>query len=101
MKISYNWLKQFLNIDLPAEEVARLLTDCGLEVEGIESFQSMKGGMQGLVIGEVMTCVKHPNADKLSLTTVNVGTENLLQIVCGGPNVAAGQKVIVATDGAM
>ncbi len=101
MKISYNWLKQYLNINLPAEEVARLLTDCGLEVESIESFQSMKGGMQGLVIGEVITCVKHPNADKLSLTTVNVGGENLLSIVCGAPNVAAGQKVIVATVGAM
>ena len=101
MKISYNWLKQYLNIQLPAEEVSRLLTDCGLEVEGLEIFQSMKGGMQGLVIGEVMTCVKHPNADKLSLTTVNVGAENLLQIVCGGPNIAAGQKVVVATVGAM
>jgi phenylalanyl-tRNA synthetase beta chain len=101
MKISYNWLKQYLNIVLPAEEVARLLTDCGLEVEGIELFQSMKGGLQGLVIGEVITCVKHPNADKLSLTTVNVGGENLLSIVCGAPNVAAGQKVVVATPGAM
>ncbi len=101
MKISYNWLKQYLNIQLPAEEVSRLLTDCGLEVEGLETFQSMKGGMQGLVVGEVMTCVKHPNADKLSLTTVNVGAESLLQIVCGGPNIAAGQKVVVATVGAM
>src|SRR5213078_2942584 len=101
MKISYNWLKQYLNIDLPPEEVARLLTDCGLEVEGIESFQSMKGGLQGLVIGEVITCSKHPNADKLSLTTVNTGGENLLSIVCGAPNVAAGQKVVVAIPGAL
>jgi len=101
MKISYNWLKQYLKIDLPAEEVARMLTDCGLEVEGIETFQSMKGGMAGLVIGEVMTCVKHPNADKLSLTTVNIGTGELLHIVCGAPNIAAGQKVVVAKVGAM
>jgi phenylalanyl-tRNA synthetase beta chain len=101
MKISYNWLKNYLNINLPSEEVSRLLTDCGLEVESIESFQSMKGGLQGLVIGEVLTCAKHPNADKLSITTVNVGAENILHIVCGAPNVAAGQKVIVATPGAM
>ena len=101
MKISYNWLKQYLNINLPPEEVARLLTDCGLEVEGIETFQSMKGGMKDVVIGEVITCVKHPNADKLSLTTVDIGTGNLLQIVCGGPNIAARQKVVVATVGAM
>jgi len=100
MKISYNWLKQYLSINLPTEEVARLLTDCGLEVEGMETFQSMKGGMKGLVVGEVMTCVKHPNADKLKLTTVDVATGTLLQIVCGGPNVEAGQKVIVALVGA-
>src|SRR5436190_12712619 len=100
MKISYNWLKQYLHINLPAEEVADLLTNCGLEVEGIEAFQSMKGGLEGLVIGEVKTCVKHPNADKLSLTTVDVGTGTLLNIVCGAPNVAAGQKCIVALPGA-
>jgi phenylalanyl-tRNA synthetase beta chain len=99
MKISYNWLKQYLHINLPAEEVADLLTNCGLEVEGIEAFQSLKGGLEGLVIGEVKTCAKHPNADKLSLTTVDIGKENLLSIVCGAPNVAAGQKVIVATVG--
>ena len=74
MKISYNWLKEYLHINLPAEEVAALLTNCGLEVEGIESFQSLKGGLEGLVIGEVKTCIKHPNADKLSLTTVDVAT---------------------------
>lgn len=100
MKISFNWLKQYLNVNLPAEEVARLLTDCGLEVEAIEPFESIKGGLQGLVIGEVITCEKHPNADKLKLTTVNIGEENLLHIVCGGPNVAAGQKVVVAVVGA-
>jgi phenylalanyl-tRNA synthetase beta chain len=101
MKISYNWLKQYLPINLDAVEAARMLTDCGLEVEGIESFQSMKGGLEGIVIGEVMTCVKHPNADKLHLTTVNVGQSELLHIVCGAPNVAAGQKVVVALPGAM
>jgi len=100
MKISYNWLKEYLRINLPPEEVAALLTNCGLEVEGLEPFQSMKGGLKGLVIGEVMTCMKHPNADKLSLTTVDVGTGTPLNIVCGAPNVAAGQKVVVATVGA-
>jgi phenylalanyl-tRNA synthetase beta chain len=100
MKISYNWLKEYLHINLPAEEAGHLLTNCGLEVEGIESFQSIKGGLEGLVIGEVKTCVKHPNADKLSLTTVDVGGEAPLSIVCGAPNVAAGQKVVVAMVGA-
>ena len=100
MKISYNWLKEYIDIDLPASEVAEMLTFCGLEVESIETFESIKGGLNGLVIGEVITKEKHPDADKLSLTTVNVGTENLLQIVCGAPNVAAGQKVIVAMVGA-
>jgi len=100
MKISFNWLKQYLHNNLFAEEVANLLTNCGLEVEGIESFQSMKGGLEGLVIGEVKTCVKHPNADKLSLTTVDVGHGSPLSIVCGAPNVAAGQKVVVAMVGA-
>jgi phenylalanyl-tRNA synthetase beta chain len=99
MKISYNWLKEYLHINLPAEEVGDLLTNCGLEVEGIESFQSVKGGFEGLVIGEVMTCFKHPNADKLSLTVVDVGDGNALSIVCGAPNVAAGQKVVVALVG--
>jgi len=101
MKISYNWLKQYLPVSNQAEDAARMLTDCGLEVEGIETFQSMKGGLEGIVIGEVMTCVKHPNADKLHLTTVNVGQSELLHIVCGAPNVAAGQKVVVALPGAM
>jgi phenylalanyl-tRNA synthetase beta chain len=100
MKISYNWLKEYIDIDLPAEKVAEMLTFCGLEVESIEPFESIKGGLNGLVVGEVITKEKHPDADKLSLTTVNVGTENLLQIVCGASNVAAGQKVIVALVGA-
>jgi phenylalanyl-tRNA synthetase beta chain len=100
MKISYNWLKEYINVDLPSEEVAEMLTFCGLEVESIESFESIKGGLRGLVVGEVLTKEKHPDADKLSLTTVNIGAENHLSIVCGAPNVAAGQKVIVALIGA-
>ena len=100
MKISYNWLKEYIDVDLPAEQVAEMLTFCGLEVEAIEPFESIKGGLEGLVVGEVITKEKHPDADKLSLTTVNVGADNLLHIVCGAPNVAAGQKVIVALIGA-
>ncbi|NPA45524.1 MAG: phenylalanine--tRNA ligase subunit beta [Chlorobi bacterium] len=99
MKISYNQLKQYIDIDLKPEELSKILTDIGLEVEGLEEFESVKGGLEGLVIGEVKTCEKHPNADKLSVTTVDVGTGELLPIVCGAPNVAAGQKVIVATVG--
>ncbi|WP_166963371.1 phenylalanine--tRNA ligase subunit beta [Yeosuana marina] len=99
MKISYNWLKQFIKIDWTPEKTGELLTDLGLEVEGIETYQSVKGGLEGIVIGKVLTCVKHPNADKLKLTTVDIGGETPLQIVCGAPNVAAGQKVPVATIG--
>jgi phenylalanyl-tRNA synthetase beta chain len=99
MKISYNWLKQFLKTDWPAEKTGDLLTDLGLEIEGIESYQSVKGGLEGIVIGEVLTCIQHPNADRLKITTVNIGTDEPLQIVCGAPNVAAGQKVPVATIG--
>ncbi len=99
MKISYNWLKQYINIDLDAETTAKILTDCGLEVESFEKFESVKGGLHGVVIGEVLTCSKHPNADKLSLTKVSVGSGLPLNIVCGAPNVAAGQKVLVATIG--
>ncbi|MFH6769459.1 phenylalanine--tRNA ligase subunit beta [Gaetbulibacter aquiaggeris] len=99
MKISYNWLKQFIKIDWTPEQTAELLTDLGLEVEGIETYQSVKGGLEGVVIGKVLTCVKHPNADKLKITTVDIGEESPLQIVCGAPNVAAGQKVPVATIG--
>ena len=100
MKISYNWLKQYVKTDLAPEELGKLLTGCGLEVESIEKVETVKGGLQGMVIGEVITKEKHPDADKLSLTTVNIGTGELLNIVCGAPNVAAGQKVIVATIGA-
>ena len=99
MKISYNWLKQFLKIDWDSHKTAELLTDLGLEVEGITPFESVKGGLKGIVVGEVLTCIKHPNADKLKLTTVNVGGETPLQIVCGAPNVDVGQKVAVATIG--
>jgi phenylalanyl-tRNA synthetase beta chain len=98
MKVSYNWIKQFLNIPDAIEEHAAILTSLGLEVEGIEPFESVKGGLKGVVVGEVLTCIKHPDADKLKLTTVNIGTA-IVQIVCGAPNVASGQKVPVATIG--
>ena len=99
MKISYNWLKQFIKIDMDAEEVGEILTDIGLEVEGIEKIESVKGGLEGVVAGRVITCEKHPNADRLSLTTVDLGDGEPVQIVCGAPNVAAGQMVPVATAG--
>ncbi|WAC12920.1 phenylalanine--tRNA ligase subunit beta [Dyadobacter pollutisoli] len=101
MKISYKWLKELIEITETPEEIGRLLTATGLEVESIEEIESIKGGLQGVVIGQVLTCEKHPEADRLSLTTVDAGGENPLSIVCGAPNVAAGQKVIVATVGAM
>ncbi len=99
MKISYNWLNDFVHINLKPEELGNILTNIGLEVEGIEEYTEVKGGMAGLVIGKVLTCKKHPDADKLSLTTVDIGNKSPLQIVCGDPNVAAGQKVIVAVVG--
>lgn len=99
MKISYNWLKQFINIDWNAEKTGELLTDLGLEIEGIETYESVKGGLKGIVVGEVLTCEQHPNADRLKVTTVNIGEAEPVQIVCGAPNVAAGQKVPVATIG--
>jgi phenylalanyl-tRNA synthetase beta chain len=99
MKISYQWLKSLINIEQTPEEVANLLTGCGLEAEGVEAFESIKGGLKGIVIGKVLTCVQHPNADRLRLTTVDIGAENPLQIVCGAPNVAAGQTVLVAPVG--
>lgn len=101
MTISYNWLEQYLPKKLSVEELSALLTSIGLEVEGIELIESIKGGLKGLVIGEVLTCEQHPNADKLKKTTVNVGGERALSIVCGAANVAAGQKVVVATLGCM
>ena len=99
MKISCNWLRQYINTDLPHEKLAELLTGCGLEVENAEEFYSVKGGLKGVVIGEVLSCVKHPGSDHLSLTTVNIGKDEPLKIVCGAPNVAASQKVAVALVG--
>jgi phenylalanyl-tRNA synthetase beta chain len=99
MKISYNWLKNYLNLQLPAEEVSMLLTDIGLEVENIDRVESIKGGLKGVVIGEVITKYQHPNADRLAVTTVDIGSDNLLKIVCGAPNLNIGQKVPVATVG--
>ncbi len=99
MKISYNWLKQFIDIDWEAEKTGELLTDLGLEVEGIEQFESVKGGLKGIVTGKVLEVWKHPNADKLSVTKVDLGEGEPVQIVCGAPNVAAGQIVPVATVG--
>jgi len=101
MKISYNWLKEFLRVDLEAEKVGEILTDLGLEVEGIETFESVKGSLAGVVVGKVLTCNQHPNADRLKITEVDLGQGETLQIVCGAPNVAAGQKVPVATIGTM
>jgi phenylalanyl-tRNA synthetase beta chain len=99
MKISYNWLKQFINLDWEAEKTGELLTDLGLEVEGIVPFSSVKGGLEGVVVGHVLTCEQHANADRLKVTTVDLGNGEPVQIVCGAPNVAAGQKVPVATVG--
>lgn len=100
MRISYNWLKQFIKTDLKSEEISEILTDLGLEVEGVDRFESLKGGLEGVVVGHVLTCEKHPDADKLKITTVDLGDGNPpVQIVCGAPNVAAGQKVPVATIG--
>ncbi|HEU4789145.1 MAG TPA: phenylalanine--tRNA ligase subunit beta [Flavobacterium sp.] len=99
MKISYNWLKQFIKIDWKSDETAALLTDLGLEVEIVEKYQSVKGGLEGIVVGHVLTCVPHPDADRLKITTVDLGDGVPLQIVCGASNVDAGQKVPVATIG--
>ena len=98
MKISYNWIKQFLKLDLPPKEVSIILTDLGLEVEGMAIFESIKGSLNGVVVGEVLECEKHPNADRLKVTQVDLGNEKV-QIICGAPNVAIGQKVPVAVLG--
>ncbi len=100
MKISYKWLKNYIDTDLSPEEISILLTDCGLEVESVEKFETVKGGLEGIVIGEVKSKEKHPDADRLNVTTVDVGTGTLLNIVCGASNVESGQKVVVATVGA-
>ena len=99
MKISLNWLKSYLPLDMDPTQIGEILTDIGLEVEGMESVESIKGGLEGLVIGKILTCEKHPDADKLQITTVNVGAEEPLHIVCGAPNCTAGQTVVVATHG--
>ncbi|HLY72356.1 MAG TPA: phenylalanine--tRNA ligase subunit beta, partial [Puia sp.] len=99
MTISYNWLCEYLPVNIDPEQLSRILTSVGLEVEGLEEYESIKGSLKGLIVGQVLTCEKHPNADKLKLTTVNVGEEKPLAIVCGAPNVAVGQKVIVAKPG--
>lgn len=100
MKVSYNWLKNYIKTDLSPEKMSEILTDTGLEVEGLEKVETIKGGLEGVVIGEVLTKEKHPDADKLNITTVNIGEGEPLQIVCGAPNVEAGQKVVVVTVGA-
>jgi phenylalanyl-tRNA synthetase beta chain len=100
MTISYNWLHDYLPVKIEPEKLSKILTSIGLEVESVEPYEEIKGGLAGLVIGEVVDCQKHPGADKLSLTKVNIGADEPLQIVCGAPNVAAGQKVVVATLGA-
>ena len=99
MNISYNWLKEYVNFDLTPEEVSAALTSIGLETGGVEEVQTIKGGLEGIVIGEVLTCEPHPNSDHMHVTTVNLGQGEPVQIVCGAANVAAGQKVVVATLG--
>lgn len=99
MKISYNWLKHYIDLNIEPLELAKILTGIGLEVGGIEYYEPIKGGLKGLIIGEVKTCIKHPNADKLRITTVDIGNPVMLQIICGAPNVESGQKVVVATIG--
>ena len=99
MKISYQWMRQFIQVDLPLNDQLELLTDLGLEVEGHQLFESVKGSLSGVVVGEVLSCLPHPNADRLRVTQVDIGHEENVQIVCGAPNVAQGQKVAVATVG--
>lgn len=99
MKISHNWLKQYIDTELSPRKISEILTNTGLEVEGLEEVQSVKGGLEGVVVGEVLKCEKHPNADKLTVCSLNLGLDEPVQIVCGAPNVASGQKVPVATVG--
>lgn len=99
MNISLNWLKEYLDIEMPAEEVADALTSIGLETGSVEEVESIRGGLRGLVIGKVLTCEAHPDSDHLHITTVDLGDGQATQIVCGAPNVAAGQTVVVATVG--
>jgi len=99
MNVSYKWLKEYVDFDMTPQQVADALTSVGLEVDAIEEVQSIKGGLEGLVVGEVLTCEAHPNSDHMHVCKVNLGEGKEEQIVCGAPNVAAGQKVIVATLG--
>ncbi len=99
MKISYNWLKDYLKCDLSPEEVASALTSIGLEVDALEQVESIPGGLAGVIVAEVVECVEHPDSDHLHITKLNTGEGELLQVVCGAPNVAAGQKVLLATVG--
>ena len=101
MKVSYNWLKDYLDINKPVDEVAEILTNLGLEVEKVEDFESIKGSLEGIVVGEVLSCKKHPNADRLKLTNIDLGKEGQYEIVCGAPNISKGQKVPVATVGSV
>ena len=101
MKISYNWLKNYINTDIDPEKISDILTDSGLEIDGMTKIQTIKGGLEGLIVGEVLTKEKHPDADKLNCTTINVGDKESLNIVCGAPNLEIGQKVVVATIGTM
>ena len=96
MKISHQWIKDYLEFDLDVDETSEILTNLGLEVEGVEAFESVKGGFEGIVVGHVLSCEQHPNADRLKVTQVDIGEEEPVQIVCGAPNVAEGQKVVVA-----
>src|ERR1700712_814428 len=97
MTISYNWLSEYLPTTIEPQKLSKILTSIGLEVESLEKYEPVKGGLKGIIIGEVLTCEKHPDADKLKLTTVNIGGSQPLQVVCGAANVAVGQKVAVAT----
>ncbi|MBL4669621.1 MAG: phenylalanine--tRNA ligase subunit beta, partial [Flavobacteriales bacterium] len=99
MKISYNWLKNYIDVKVNPENISEILTDSGLEIDGMQKIQTIKGGLEGLVVGEVLTKEKHPDADKLNLTTINIGVEEVLNIVCGASNLEVGQKVVVATIG--
>ena len=99
MNISYNWLKEYVDFDLTPDEVAAALTSIGLETGSVEEVQTIKGGMEGLVIGEVLTCEAHPNSDHMHVTTVHLGQGEPVQLVSGAPNVGAGQEVVVATLG--
>ncbi len=100
MKVSYSWIKEYINVELSPNECAKVLTDIGLEVEGIHKVESVKGGLKGLIVGQILTCESHPNADRLKKTTVDIGSE-VLEIICGAPNVSSGLKVVVAPIGTL